>query len=183
MRVMTGLAKAIKDDGLTLTGILRYQQQYHEFRRWSVFEVLKDRKLEQLHPQDRAALWHAARAELTTQPAGIRLAQAGVRLANEVARDNPLGSTVLHAAAAWSARYWLEEEAHHEVAYGLLLELIGDEPIPQEEVVEHRGFFPDDNYVRVCMLQACVEIEASVTYALRATKCNTGNTSSRSPRP
>lgn len=164
MRVMTGLAKAIKDDGLTLTGLLRYQQRYHEFRRWSVFDVLAGRSLERLHPQDRAALWHAARAELTTQPAGIRLAQAGVKLAGEVARDNPLGATVLHAAAAWSARYWLEEEAHHEVAYGLLLEMTGGEPVPQAEVVEHRGFFPDDNYLRVCMLQACVEIEASVAY-------------------
>lgn len=164
MRVMTGLAKAIKDDGLTLTDILRYQQRYHEYRRWSVFDVFEGRKLEQLHPQDRAALWHAARAELTTQPAGIRLAQLGVKLANELGRDNRLGATVLHAAAAWSARYWLEEEAHHEVAYGMLLEMIGDDPIPQDEVIEHRGFFPDDNYVRVCMLQACVEIEASVTY-------------------
>lgn len=172
MRVMTNIAKAIKNDGLTLTEILRYQQRYHEYRRWSVFEVLERRKLEQLHPEDRAALWHAARAELTTQPAGIRLAQAGVKLANELRHDNPLGATVLHAAAAWSARYWLEEEAHHEVAYGVLLEMIGDPPIPQDEVIEHRGFFPDDNYVRVCMLQACVEIEATVAYGEIATNAH-----------
>jgi hypothetical protein len=164
MRVMTGLVRAIKEDGLTLSGILRYQQEYHEHRRWSVYEVFKGRALGSLHPRDRAALWHAARAELTTQPAGIRLAYAGVKLAGEVGGDNPLGATVLHAAAAWSARYWLEEEAHHEVAYGRLLEMLGGEPIPQDEVVEHRGFFPEDNYLRVCMLQACVEIEAAVTY-------------------
>jgi hypothetical protein len=125
---------------------------------------LAKRRLLNPHPRERAALGHAARAELTTQPAGIRLAAAGVKLAGEVARENPLGATVLHAAAAWSARYWLEEEAHHEVAYGTLLEMIGDEPIPQEEVIEHRGFFPEDNYARVCVLQACVEIEASITY-------------------
>jgi hypothetical protein len=164
MRVMTGLAKAIKEDGLTLTEILRYQHRYHEYRRWSVYDVFEGRKLESLDPHDKAALWHAARAELTTQPAGIRLAQLGVKLANELGAGDKLGATVLHAAAAWSARYWLEEEAHHEVAYGMLLEMVGDEPIPQDEVIEHRGFFPDDNYVRVCMLQACVEIEASVMY-------------------
>ena len=172
MRVMTNIVSAIVNDGLTLSGLLRHQQRYHEYRRWSVFEVLQGRKLEQLHPEDRAALWHAARAELTTQPAGIRLAQLGVKLANELQHDNPLGATVLHAAAAWSARYWLEEEAHHEVAYGVLLEMIGDEPIPQQEVIEHRGFFPDDNYARVCMLQACVEIEATVAYGEIATNAH-----------
>ncbi|HRC57085.1 MAG TPA: hypothetical protein PKU97_14225 [Kofleriaceae bacterium] len=172
MRVMTNIVSAIVNDGLTLSGLLRHQQRYHEHRRWSVFEVLEGRTLEQLHPEDRAALWHAARAELTTQPAGIRLAQLGVKLANELQHDNPLGATVLHAAAAWSARYWLEEEAHHEVAYGVLLEMIGDEPIPQQEVVEHRGFFPDDNYARVCMLQACVEIEATVAYGEIATNAH-----------
>jgi hypothetical protein len=164
MRVMTDIVSAIERDGLTLTELLRQQHRYHEYRRWSVYEVLGRSRLQRLHPEDKAALWHAARAELTTQPAGIRLAQAGVKLANELRHENPVGATVLHAAAAWSARYWLEEEAHHEVAYGLLLEMIGDDPIPQDEVIEHRGFFPDDNYLRVCMLQACVEIEATVSY-------------------
>ncbi len=172
MRVMMNLANAIRNDQLTLTTILRQQQAYHEYRRWSVFEVLGSRRPSQIHPQDRAAIWHAARAELTTQPAGIRLAAAGVRLAEEIADTNPLGATILHAAAAWSARYWLEEEAHHEVAYGMLLEMVGEEPIPQDEVVEHRGFFPGDNYARVCVLQACVEIEAAVTYGEMAKKAH-----------
>jgi hypothetical protein len=172
MQVMVNLVHKIKHEGLTLTGILRYQQRYHEHRRWSVFEILKDHKPSTFHPHDRAALWHAARAELTTQPAGIRLAVAGVELAKQIERENPLGATVLHAAAAWSARYWLEEEAHHEVAYGMLLEMVGESPIPQDEVVEHRGFFPQDNYARVCMLQACVEIEAAVTYGETAKKAH-----------
>lgn len=168
MRIETNLYSKIKDEGLTLTQILRQQQQYHEYRRWSVFDVIGDRKIQNCHPRDRAMLWHTARAELTTQPAGIRLAVAGSQLAKEIEKDNPIGATIFQAAAAWSARYWLEEEAHHEVGYGLLLEMIGGDPIPQEEVVEHRGFFPDDNYVRVLMLQACVEIEATVFYGTMA---------------
>jgi len=167
MRILTNLYSKVKE-GMTLTQILRHQQQYHEYRRWSVFETIGDRKIENCDPRDRAMLWHTARAELTTQPAGIRLAVCGAQLANEIKKDNPIGSTLLHAAAAWSARYWLEEEAHHDVAYGALLEMIGGEPIPQDEVVEHRGFFPDDNFVRVLMLQACVEIEATVFYGTMA---------------
>ncbi len=172
MRIMMDLVRAIREDGLTLSAILRQQQQYHEHRRWSVFDLFAQRRPSEIDPRDRAAIWHAARAELTTQPAGIRLATLGVRLANEIAGENPIGSVVLHAAAAWSARYWLEEEAHHEVAYGMLLEMMGDEPIPEEEVVEHRGAFPDDNYARVCMLQACVEIEAAITYGEMAKKAH-----------
>ncbi|MBX3191032.1 MAG: hypothetical protein KF819_28810 [Labilithrix sp.] len=169
---MMDLVRAIRDDKLTLTNILRAQQEYHEQRRWSVFDVLKTRRPHRIDPRDRAALWHAARAELTTQPAGIRLAVDGVKLANEIRSANPVGAIVLHAAAAWSARYWLEEEAHHEVAYGMLLEMLGDAPIPEDEVVEHRGFFPEDNYARVCVLQACVETEAAVTYGEMAKKAH-----------
>jgi hypothetical protein len=164
MRVMMDLARSIRDENLTLTEILRAQHRYHEHRRWSVFDVFRDRKPSQIPARDRAAIWHTARAELTTQPAGIRLAVQGVKLANELRNENRVGSTVLHAAAAWSARYWLEEEAHHEVAYNMLLEMMGNEPIPEDELVEHRGFFPDDNYARVCILQACVEVEAAVMY-------------------
>lgn len=164
MQVMMDLVRAIKDDNLTLTEILRAQQRYHEHRRWSVFDVFRSRKPKQIHPRDRAAIWHTARAELTTQPAGIRLAVSGVTRANELRTENRVGSIVLHAAAAWSARYWLEEEAHHEVAYNMLMDMVGNDPIPEDEVVEHRGFFPDDNYARVCILQACVEVEAAVMY-------------------
>ena len=168
MRILTDLVSKIKNDGLTLSGILRHQHQYHESRRWSVYDVIRDRKLEVKHPLDRAALWHTARSELTTQPAGIRIAMLGAKLASEIERENPIGAIVLHAAAAWSARYWLEEEAHHEVSYGVMLEMVGGDAIPQDEVVEHRGFFPDDNFVRVLMLQACVEIEATYFYSYMA---------------
>ncbi|MFV0133049.1 hypothetical protein ACLGIH_07390 [Streptomyces sp. HMX87] len=42
--------------------------------------------------------------------------------------------------------------------------MAGVDPIDEAEVIEHRGPFPTDNYARVCILQACVEIEACVSY-------------------
>ena len=163
-RILTDIAGEIRRNNYSLTDILRIQQAYHEYRRWSVFDVIGDRKLTTFGAKDRAAICHAARAELTTQPAGIRMAVLGVKLAQQFENENLTGAIVLHAAAAWSARYWLEEEAHHEVAYNLLLEMTGLPPVNYDELVEHRGFFPDDNYARICMLQAFVEIEATASY-------------------
>ena len=42
--------------------------------------------------------------------------------------------------------------------------MTGLPPVNYDELVEHRGFFPDDNYARICMLQAFVEIEATASY-------------------
>lgn len=160
---MTDIVKELRA-GATISDVLRVQQSYHEQRRWSSDKLFDGRRLDRPAPRDKAALWHAARAELTTQPAGIRLAVDGIKLAHEIRESNPLGADVLHVAAAWSARYWLEEEAHHEVSFGRLMEMAGVDPIGHDEVVEHRGPFPTDNYARVCVLQACVEIEACVSY-------------------
>lgn len=162
--IMTDVVKELRA-GATITDVLRVQQSYHEQRRWSIDQLFEGRRLsDRAGDTDRAALWHSSRAELTTQPAGIRLAVDGVRLANELRESNPLGADVLHCAAAWSARYWLEEEAHHEVAFGRLLDMAGMDAIDVDDVIEHRGPFPADNYARVCVLQACVEIEACVSY-------------------
>ncbi|MEU8954753.1 hypothetical protein AB0C93_10635 [Streptomyces sp. NPDC048518] len=163
MLIMTDIVKELRA-GATVSDVLRVQQSYHEQRRWGTDALFDGRRLSRPAPGDKAALWHASRAELTTQPAGIRLAVDGVKLANEIRDTNPLGANVLHIAAAWSARYWLEEEAHHEVAFGRLMEMAGVDPIDEDEVIEHRGAFPTDNYARVCILQACVEIEACVSY-------------------
>jgi hypothetical protein len=165
MHVMMNLVDAIKHDGLTLSRILRYQQQYHEYRRWSVFEILARHKAHAIAPRDRAALWHVARGELTTMPGGIGLAQTALRYAAEIEADNKVGAIVLHAIGAWISRYWLEEEAHHEVAYNAILDEMCGDPIPEDEVIEHRGLFPTDNFLRNMMLQACVEVEVGVTYA------------------
>ncbi|GAA3308548.1 hypothetical protein GCM10020295_70910 [Streptomyces cinereospinus] len=141
MLIMTDIVKELRA-GATLTDVLRAQHSYHEQRRWSSDEIFGRRRLTNAGQTDKAALWHAARAELTTQPAGIRLAVDGVKLANEIRESNPLGSDVLHIAAAWSARYWLEEEAHHEISFGRLMEMTGIDPIEQEEVVECRAPSP-----------------------------------------
>lgn len=163
MDIIDNIAEHVEKGG-NLKSLLRHQQSYHEARRWSTDNLFDRLSPEKITNRDRAALWHAARAEITTQPAGLRLAVLGTRLANEFRDENPAAATVLDAAAAWSARYWLEEEAHHEVAFGKLMEAAGLPPIPEDDVVAHRQFFPDDNYLRVCLLQACVETEASVTY-------------------
>jgi|GEM_PF-1688631 len=169
MRVMMDLVRAIENDGLTLPKMLRYQQEYHEWRRWSVFEILKRHgKPKDIAPEDKAVLWHVARGELTTMPGGIGLAQTALRYAKEIEKENRTGAVVLHAAGAWISRYWLEEEAHHEVAYGTLLEEFCLDPIPEDEVIGHRGLFPTDNFLRNMMLQACVEVEVAVTYANQA---------------
>ena len=164
MRIIAQLVKEIQRNNYSISDVLRIQQIYHESRRWSVYDVIGSAGRIHADERDKAALWHASRAELTTQPAGIRLAVDGVKLAQNLAKSNPLGANIAHIAAAWSARYWLEEEAHHEVAYGMLLEMVGLDPVAHDDVTMHRGFFPPDNYARVCMLQACVEIEATVTY-------------------
>lgn len=168
MHVMMNLVDSIKNEGLTLSRILRYQQQYHEYRRWSVFEILARHESHQIAPRDRAALWHVARGELTTMPGGIGLAATALRYAKEIEKENRVGAIVLHAIGAWISRYWLEEEAHHEVAYNAILDEMCDDAIPEEEVIEHRGLFPTDNFVRNMMLQACVEVEVGVTYSEQA---------------
>jgi hypothetical protein len=162
--ILNELVESIRRDGLSLTDILRRQHAYHEQRRWQVSDLIVSGGGFRPSSRDIAFLWHAARAELTTQPAGIRLANLGLRIANELSSENPLASVVLHAAAAWSARYWLEEEAHHEVAFHSLLAMSGMAVPPHDEVVAHRGEFPEDNFARICILQACVEIEAVVSY-------------------
>ncbi|SRR6266567_5426949 len=164
MRIITNLVEEIKNNNLSLSDIMRIQHAYHESRRWSVTELLKSKQIGTVSRRDKAILWQAARAEITTQPACIRLAVDGLKLANELEGKNKVGNTVAHSAAQWSARYWLEEEGHHEVAYGTVMEMAGLEPISEEEVIGHRGAFPTDNFARVCMLQACVEIEACVAY-------------------
>ncbi|MEZ4241581.1 MAG: ferritin-like domain-containing protein [Myxococcota bacterium] len=86
-------------------------------------------------------------------------------MARSLEETNPRGAKVLHAAGYWLGRYWNEEEAHHEVAYGALLDELCLDPIPDEDVMSHRGMFPRDNFLRNLVLQACVEIEVSITYA------------------
>ena len=164
MRIIADLVAEIRNRKRSISDVLKAQQQYHEGRRWSVYDVIGNARLTHVDDRDKAVLWHAARANLTSQPAGIRLAVDGMKLARELLESNRLGSDIAHIAAAWSARYWLEEEAHHEAAYGVLLEMAGLEPIAPDEVVLQRGFFPSDNYARVCMLQACAEIEATVMH-------------------
>ena len=167
MKILSDLAAKIQN-GMTLPEILRHQHHYHEYRRWSVFDILKEGKLKDFDQRDRAAIWHFVRGEMTTQPAGVGISDCAQRLARELAKENKVASIVLQAAAAWVGRYWLEEEAHHEIAFHALMEMTGIEPVSAEEIDAHRGAFPDDNFVRKMMLQTCVEVEVVVTYSSMA---------------
>lgn len=171
MPIMTDIVNELRS-GATLTHVLRAQHSHHELRRWSSDRLFDGRRLTRPDENDKAALRHAARTELTTRPSGVRLALDGTRLAHEIRESNPLGSDVLHVAAAWSARYWLEEEAHHEVSLGRLMEMAGIDPISEEGADEHHRTFPSDNYARICVLQACLEIEACVSYQHAARTSN-----------
>lgn len=168
MRVMMDLVHAIRHQGLTLNQMLRVQQRYHEHRRWSVFQILDRHAGGTIDDRDRTALWHVARGEMTTMPGGLGLASTALRYAKELEKDNKVGSIILHAAGAWIARYWLEEEAHHEVAYNTILEELCADPVPEDDVMRHRGLFPTDNFLRNLMLQACVEVEVAVSYSEQA---------------
>lgn len=168
MRVQMDLCRAL-DEGATLQQICRTQHRYHEWRRWSVFDILaRHRGSKAISKRDHAALWHVSRGELTTLPAGVGLAETALQMARSLEETNPRGARVMHAAAYWIGRYWNEEEAHHEVAYGALLDELCLDPIPDDDVMRHRGMFPRDNFLRNLVLQACVEIEVSVTYAYAA---------------
>lgn len=163
--IIRDLVAEIKEHNYTAFQVNALQHRYHEERRWSVFDIIDNRPFDGIDDRDRAALWHVARGEITTFTGGIRIARDAVQLGHELAKTNPLGSTVAHIAGAWTGRYWLEEEAHHEVAFGVLLERAGLPRIETEETAEHRGLFPSDNLARAMVLQACVEVEVSVAYS------------------
>lgn len=163
MDIVRDIYSAIVDKGMTITDLHDAQHFYHEHRRWSLSDVLRDRQLSTFTDQDVSAVLHSAKAEITTQPACLRMARLGGRLAEEH-RNDPVARTVAHAIIQWSSRYWLQEEAHHEVVFRKLLADMGGGNMEETLVYDHRGDFPDDNLVRVCILQACVEVEAIVTY-------------------
>lgn len=169
MKLVTNfLEKIIKEDW-TLSDFLLSQHSYHEFRRWSVEAIIEkyknDPKAEVFSDEDKAALWHVLRGEATTQPGGISIAVKASELANEYAKTNKRAEILFRALEAWLARHWLNEEAHHEVAFTRLANLAGIEKISNDELIQHKQYFPADKIGRKLVLQACVETEVTISYS------------------
>jgi len=151
--------------GGSLTELTWMQHTYHESRRWSAVEMLCAIDVERVARADldKAYIWNAARAELTTKPGADRLARLADKECRAWAGRNPALSAVMQACGTWS-RYWNEEEAHHEVVFNELAYLVGTPPIENEVFIEFRKIFPDDDMLRTLFLLACSEILAAVNY-------------------
>ena len=169
MKIITDLADKIQKDGWMLRDILLEQHKYHESRRWSVDEIIqKHNNNPEAHifsVEDKAALWHVTRGEATTQPGGISIAVNANELANEYASSNKTAEVIFKALEAWLVRHWLNEEGHHEVGFSMLADMANIEKISDKELIQHKQFFPADKIGRKLILQACVEIEVTISYS------------------
>jgi hypothetical protein len=158
------LFAAITQRHQSLTQITWQQHVLHENRRWSVLEYIQRINLKELSDGDRAHVWNAGKAELTTKPGADRVARLFDTECRRHLDSNPTVAKIMQACGTWS-RYWNEEEAHHETAFNQLGSLLGMEPIPDDTFIEYRKVFPDDDALRTLMLLAISEITAAVNYA------------------
>jgi hypothetical protein len=154
---------ALTRDRRSLTDITWQQQVLHERRRWSVSELIGNIDLARLSDADRAHVWNAGKAELTTKPGADRVARLFDNECRRHLESNPTVANIMQACGTWS-RYWNEEEAHHETAFNRLALLLGLDPISDETFIEYRKIFPDDDALRTLMLLAISEITAAVNY-------------------
>lgn len=161
--ILDEIYRALTDEGRSLTELAWEQQRLHEARRWSVVDHLAKIDLERLSDGDRQRIWNAGRAELTTKPGADRVA----RLADSECRrwqgEDEVVAAIMQACGTWS-RYWNEEEAHHEVVFNQLSAVLGLPPIADEEFIEFRKIFPDDDMLRTLTLLVISEIVAAVNY-------------------
>lgn len=169
MKIVTNIVEKIQKENWKLRDFMLEQHKYHEYRRWSVEEILEKYKnvpeAKIFSDEDKAALWHVIRGESTTQPGGISIAVFANESANQYTTINREAELILRSLEGWLARYWLNEEGHHEVAFTRLADLAGIEKISNKELIQHRQYFPADKIGRKLILQACVEIEVTISYS------------------
>lgn len=161
--IITDLYDALTRRVMSLVEVTWEQQRLHEFRRWSVVDMLADIDLDRLTPHDRSLVWNAGRAELTTKPGADRLERQADAECRRWQDKNPTVSAIMQACGTWS-RYWNEEEAHHETVFLRLADVTGMDRIADETFIEFRQVFPDDDMLRTLMLLAISEITAAVNY-------------------
>lgn len=169
MKVITDLAHKIDVEGWTLRDIMLEQHKYHESRRWSITDILEDYKnnpeAQIFSYADKAALWHVVQGEATTQPGGLTIATYAYDLAKKYSETNKTAEIICKSLEGWLARYWLNEEGHHEVAFSMLGDMAKIDKMTDKEIINHRQYFPADKIGRKLMLQACVETEVTISYA------------------
>ncbi|MCG9889835.1 MAG: hypothetical protein MH252_02015 [Thermosynechococcaceae cyanobacterium MS004] len=140
------------------------QHLFHEQRSWSAVSLLQSVNLDALSPIDKANIWNAGRAELTTKPGADRLAHLADAECRRWQDTNPALASVLQACSTWS-RYWNEEESFHETTLNHLAHQLGFEPVSDESFLEFRKIFPNDDMLRTLVLLAISEITAMVNYS------------------
>lgn len=158
------LYRLISEQKQSIVEITWEQHKFHEKRRWSTSEIIKSIDLKNLSDKDKAHIWNAGRAELTTKPGADRLATLADQESRRWQDSNSCLAAIIQICGTWS-RYWNEEESFHEVTLNKLSNLIGLNSIDNKTVIEFRKIFPDDNILRTLFLLAISEIIAAVNYS------------------
>lgn len=162
--IVSNLYEILAEQRSSLVDLIWEQHSFHEKRRWSAVEMLSAINLESLSKFDKANLWNAGRAELTTKPGADRLARLADTECRRWQERNPVLASVMQACSTWS-RYWNEEESYHETTLNHLSTILGLEPVSDETLIEFRKIFPDDDMLRTLVLLAISEITATVNYS------------------
>ena len=162
--IVNDLYQVIADKRNCLVDLIWEQHSFHEKRRWSAVEMINAINLENLSQFDKANIWNAGRAELTTKPGADRLARQADAECRRWQESNPVLASVMQACSTWS-RYWNEEEGFHESTLNRLSNLLGLEPVDDQVLIEFRKIFPDDDMLRTLVLLAISEITATVNYS------------------
>lgn len=164
VEIIADLYDAFSRKHMSLVDVTWIQHQFHEKRRWSAVDLLREVNYDGLSKIDMVCVWNAGRAELTTKPGADRLA----RLTDTECRrwldiDSSLAA-VMQACGTWS-RYWNEEESYHETTFNAIAARLGLEPVSNDTFIEFRKIFPEDNMLRTLFLLTISEIIATVNYS------------------
>lgn len=162
--IVSNLYAIVAEQRSSLVDLIWEQHYFHEKRRWSAVEMIGAINLEAVNKFDKANLWNAGRAELTTKPGADRLARLADAECRRWQDRNPVLASIMQACSTWS-RYWNEEESFHETTLNRLSTLLSLEPVSDETLIEFRKIFPDDDMLRTLVLLAISEITATVNYS------------------
>ncbi|MHC0067584.1 acyl-ACP desaturase [Nostoc sp. UIC 10890] len=162
--LVSNLYTIVAEQRSSLVDLIWEQHYFHEKRRWSAVEMIGAINLEAVNKFDKANLWNAGRAELTTKPGADRLARLADAECRRWQDRNPVLASIMQACSTWS-RYWNEEESFHETTLNRLSTLLSLEPVSDDTLIEFRKIFPDDDMLRTLVLLAISEITATVNYS------------------
>jgi hypothetical protein len=167
VEITHNLYQTLSEEKTTLNDLIWEQHRYHEERRWSAVNLLEKVSLKDLTETDQICIWNAGRAELTTKPGADRLARLSDKECRQWQSYDPTLAVIMQACGTWS-RYWNEEEGFHECTLNRLSTLANLKATKNEEILEFRKIFPDDDMLRTLVLLAISEIVANVNYSLCA---------------